>query len=91
MAGIVQVINGEGQFEQDSVQQFVDTNDLASCKTNYQVVAIMGPQSSGKSTLLNYVVRCFRARCRLPKCEGLREGMDCAVRPPECSLEQASR
>ncbi|EFJ52341.1 hypothetical protein VOLCADRAFT_79128 [Volvox carteri f. nagariensis] len=55
MADIVQVINGEGQFEEASVQQFVEANDLAACKTNYQVVAIMGPQSSGKSTLLNYV------------------------------------
>ncbi|GFR42392.1 hypothetical protein Agub_g3264, partial [Astrephomene gubernaculifera] len=55
MADIVQVINGEGQFEQDSVQQFVAANELAHCKTNYQVVAIMGPQSSGKSTLLNHV------------------------------------
>ncbi|GLC63350.1 hypothetical protein PLESTF_000026900 [Pleodorina starrii] len=55
MAEIVQLINGEGQFEEGPVQQFVEANDLASCKTNYQVVAIMGPQSSGKSTLLNHV------------------------------------
>ncbi|PNH08156.1 Protein ROOT HAIR DEFECTIVE 3 [Tetrabaena socialis] len=55
MTEIVQVINGEGGFEQQSLQTFVDDNELASCKTNYQVVAIMGPQSSGKSTLLNHV------------------------------------
>lgn len=60
MAEIVQVINGDGQFEQECVERFVEDIDLAACKTDYQVVAIMGPQSSGKSTLLNYVVR-FRA------------------------------
>ncbi|KAG2501180.1 hypothetical protein HYH03_000995 [Edaphochlamys debaryana] len=55
MAEIVQVINGDGQFEDGAVQQFVEQNGIAYAKTNYQVVAIMGPQSSGKSTLLNYV------------------------------------
>ncbi|KXZ47030.1 hypothetical protein GPECTOR_38g267 [Gonium pectorale] len=55
MAEIVQVISGEGEFAQSDVQQFVENNALAACKTNYQVVAIMGPQSSGKSTLLNHV------------------------------------
>lgn len=57
MSAIVQVINGEGEFESAGVQSFVDKNELAQCRTNYAVVAIMGPQSSGKSTLLNYVVR----------------------------------
>lgn len=55
-APVVQVISGDGQFEEDDVQRFVDENRLAACRTNYQVVAIMGPQSSGKSTLLNQVV-----------------------------------
>ncbi|KAG2448827.1 hypothetical protein HYH02_006178 [Chlamydomonas schloesseri] len=55
MAAIVQVINGDGEFESAGVQSFVDKNELAQCRTNYAVVAIMGPQSSGKSTLLNYV------------------------------------
>eukprot|EP00198_Chlamydomonas_reinhardtii_P001037 XP_001690372.1 predicted protein [Chlamydomonas reinhardtii] len=55
MSAIVQVINGEGEFESAGVQSFVDKNELAQCRTNYAVVAIMGPQSSGKSTLLNYV------------------------------------
>jgi molybdopterin-guanine dinucleotide biosynthesis protein len=40
----------------------VYTNEvgLRASKTAYQVVAIMGPQSSGKSTLLNHVVRMGR-------------------------------
>ena len=54
---VVQVINGDGQFQADGVQEFVDETRLAACRTSYQVVAIMGPQSSGKSTLLNHVVR----------------------------------
>ncbi len=56
MSTICQVITGDGQFDTASVQQFVEENALAACKTNYQVVAIMGPQSSGKSTLLNNLV-----------------------------------
>ncbi len=56
-AAVVQVINGDGQYHADGVQEFVDATRLAACRTSYQVVAIMGPQSSGKSTLLNHVVR----------------------------------
>ena len=56
MAEIVQVITGEGEYLATDVERFTTKIGLAACKTNYQVVAIMGPQSSGKSTLLNHVV-----------------------------------
>jgi ABC-type lipoprotein export system ATPase subunit len=53
----IQVVNDEGQFLGEDVQAFVQAVDLPAAKDRYQVVAIMGPQSSGKSTLLNHVVR----------------------------------
>lgn len=53
---LVQVIDGQGQFQTEAVQNFVAQHGLVAAKTDYQVVAIMGPQSSGKSTLLNHVV-----------------------------------
>ena len=64
----VQVIDGEGGFHGDELAAFIrDSGLLASSRTNYQVVAIMGPQSSGKSTLMNYLVRrswvCWRGAC----------------------------
>ena len=52
-----QVVDGDGGFLQEQVDEFVAANRLAEMKTDYQVVAIMGPQSSGKSTLMNNVVR----------------------------------
>lgn len=55
--GTVQVVNGDGVFQVEPVQRFVEAEGLPECKRDYQVVAIMGPQSSGKSTLLNHVVR----------------------------------
>jgi hypothetical protein len=39
------------------VDAFVHQHGVIEARTNYQVVAIMGPQSSGKSTLMNHVVR----------------------------------
>ncbi len=53
----IQLVDGEGQFLDAQLEQFVQATRLPESKGNYQVVAIMGPQSSGKSTLLNHVVR----------------------------------
>eukprot|EP00775_Hariotina_reticulata_P006126 gene6126-6365_t len=55
MAECCQVINGDGVFQEDSVAGFIDHSGIHDARTNYQIVAIMGPQSSGKSTLMNYV------------------------------------
>lgn len=52
----VQVIDGDGSFQSSGVAAFLAEHKFSACKTKYQVVAIMGPQSSGKSTLLNHVV-----------------------------------
>lgn len=53
----IQLVDGNADFCTDNLTQFVSDAKLAERKTDYQVVAIMGPQSSGKSTLLNHVVR----------------------------------
>uniref|UniRef100_A0A383VTW4 Protein ROOT HAIR DEFECTIVE 3 homolog n=1 Tax=Tetradesmus obliquus TaxID=3088 RepID=A0A383VTW4_TETOB len=50
-----QVIDGDGTFKEQEVDAFVHQHGVIEARTNYQVVAIMGPQSSGKSTLMNHV------------------------------------
>ncbi|KAJ4980824.1 hypothetical protein NE237_031661 [Protea cynaroides] len=50
-----QLIDGDGEFNVDGLDNFVKTVKLAECGLSYAVVAIMGPQSSGKSTLLNHL------------------------------------
>lgn len=57
MAMACQVIDGDGAFQTDVVKSFFAAGQLDDVGRAYQVVAIMGPQSSGKSTLLNTVVR----------------------------------
>lgn len=59
---VLQVVSGDGQFNSNGVEQFVKEAGVEASGVNYTVVAIMGPQSSGKSTLLNHLVRfCRRA------------------------------
>uniref|UniRef100_A0A0E0MPE0 GB1/RHD3-type G domain-containing protein n=1 Tax=Oryza punctata TaxID=4537 RepID=A0A0E0MPE0_ORYPU len=52
-AEAVQLIDGEGEFAGDSAERFMASAGVAGCGLSYAVVSIMGPQSSGKSTLLN--------------------------------------
>lgn len=66
---LVQVITGDGAFDQPALERLMASSSSSSSssaggawadatkKNDYQVVAIMGPQSSGKSTLMNYLVR----------------------------------
>eukprot|EP01026_Neomeris_dumetosa_P003016 TRINITY_DN10820_c0_g1_i4.p1 TRINITY_DN10820_c0_g1~~TRINITY_DN10820_c0_g1_i4.p1 ORF type:complete len:282 (-),score=31.95 TRINITY_DN10820_c0_g1_i4:51-896(-) len=49
----IQLVTGEGEIDKDSIDEFLAEQNLTGAGVNYQVVAIMGPQSSGKSTLLN--------------------------------------
>jgi ABC-type hemin transport system ATPase subunit len=44
---------------EQQLDAFVHQHGVIEARTNYQVVAIMGPQSSGKSTLMNHVVSSF--------------------------------
>lgn len=49
---MVQVVNYEEQFN-DELGSFLETINIANLGFDYNVTAIMGPQSSGKSTLMN--------------------------------------
>ncbi|KHG10361.1 root hair defective 3 -like protein [Gossypium arboreum] len=49
----VQLIDGDGSFNDTGIESFIKEVKLHECGLSYAVVSIMGPQSSGKSTLLN--------------------------------------
>jgi ABC-type lipoprotein export system ATPase subunit len=53
----IQVVDALGQYQESSVVEFVEHRNLSNAGVHYSTVAIMGPQSSGKSTLLNALVR----------------------------------
>ncbi|KAI9381483.1 hypothetical protein POPTR_015G112600v4 [Populus trichocarpa] len=50
----MQLIDGNGKFNVEGLQDMT-TTEFAQCGLSYSVVAIIGPQSSGKSTLMNHV------------------------------------
>ncbi|KAJ9559643.1 hypothetical protein OSB04_004803 [Centaurea solstitialis] len=49
------LIEGDGTFNAEGLDSFIKQVKMAECGLSYAVVAIMGPQSSGKSTLLNHL------------------------------------
>uniref|UniRef100_A0A6N2MEE3 GB1/RHD3-type G domain-containing protein n=1 Tax=Salix viminalis TaxID=40686 RepID=A0A6N2MEE3_SALVM len=49
----MQLIDENGKFNVDGLQDFVTATELAQSGLSYAIVAIIGSQSSGKSTLLN--------------------------------------
>ncbi|KAJ4884429.1 Protein ROOT HAIR DEFECTIVE 3-like protein 1 [Raphanus sativus] len=49
----VQLIDGDGTYNVSGIDHFIKEVKLGECGLSYAVVSIMGPQSSGKSTLLN--------------------------------------
>ncbi|CAM8993548.1 unnamed protein product [Rhodiola kirilowii] len=50
-----QLIDGNGEFNVSGLEHFMKEVKLSECGLSYAVVSIMGPQSSGKSTLLNHL------------------------------------
>ncbi|KAL9235461.1 hypothetical protein vseg_010219 [Gypsophila vaccaria] len=50
-----QLIDGDGNFNVTGIDKFLKGVKLAECGLSYAIVSIMGPQSSGKSTLLNHL------------------------------------
>lgn len=54
-----QLIDGNGVFNVVGLDNFVRTSKLGDCGLSYAVVAIMGPQSSGKILLLIYLLSAF--------------------------------
>ncbi|WOH03989.1 hypothetical protein DCAR_0623394 [Daucus carota subsp. sativus] len=49
------LIDGDGTFNTSGLEAFMKSVKLSECGLSYAVVSIMGPQSSGKSTLLNHL------------------------------------
>ena len=58
----LQVVTGEGVFNAENVKAFMRDHHLEAAGVDYSVVAITGPQSSGKSTLMNTLVRLSAAQ-----------------------------
>lgn len=54
---VLQVVSGDGEFNETGVRQFVSAAHIDTAGVDYQTIAITGPQSSGKSTLMNALVR----------------------------------
>jgi hypothetical protein len=50
-----QLVTHDGELPEDALAAYLDTLGAGPWNRGYQVVAIMGPQSSGKSTLMNHV------------------------------------
>ncbi|KAI4354133.1 hypothetical protein L6164_003027 [Bauhinia variegata] len=50
-----QLIDGKSNFKDMELKEFARELNLYDLGRSYAVVAIMGPQSSGKSTLLNHL------------------------------------
>lgn len=61
----LQLVDAEGDYNTDGMQAFARQCGLDNAGVDYQIVAVMGPQSSGKSTLMNAVVRERRPVCRI--------------------------
>nr|GEW12087.1 protein root hair defective 3-like [Tanacetum cinerariifolium]GEY27004.1 protein root hair defective 3-like [Tanacetum cinerariifolium] len=49
------LINGDGTFNAMGLDAFLKEVKLSECGLSYAVISIMGPQSCGKSTLLNHL------------------------------------
>ena len=54
-SNLLQIVDGAGEIHVESVQEFVKHTGVEASGVDYTVVSIMGPQSSGKSTLMNHV------------------------------------
>lgn len=50
-----QLVDGDGIFDKDRLDKFTDKLELGNCGNSYSIISIIGPQSSGKSTLLNHL------------------------------------
>lgn len=53
---VLQVVSGDGEFNEADVRRFVSAAHIDTAGVDYQTIAITGPQSSGKSTLMNALV-----------------------------------
>ena len=74
----LQVVTGEGMFNAENVKAFMRDHHLEAAGVDYSVVAITGPQSSGKSTLMNTLVRLSAAQY----CGNCLSGWTAPILPP---------
>lgn len=51
----MQIIDADGEFKDAGLDSFVEEVKLGGCGVSYIVTSIIGPQSSGKSTLMNHL------------------------------------
>ena len=51
----LQLLTGDGELQEGALASFLASNSAEQWNRHYRVVAVMGPQSSGKSTLMNHV------------------------------------
>lgn len=51
----LQLLTGDGELDESALVSFLARNGAEHWNRHYRVVAVMGPQSSGKSTLMNHV------------------------------------
>ncbi|GKD50802.1 protein root hair defective 3, partial [Tanacetum coccineum] len=75
-----QFVDEHGALCADTLDNFIKQVGLGEYGLSYVVVAIMGPQSSGKSTLLNHL---FKTNFREMHAEDGRHFLSSDVRPPE--------
>ncbi|GAB2225518.1 hypothetical protein Droror1_Dr00006314 [Drosera rotundifolia] len=50
-----QLVDEDGKFYKNRLDEFMEKVKLANCGDSYSIISIIGPQSSGKSTLLNHL------------------------------------
>lgn len=51
-----QLIDGDGEFNVEGLDNFVKKTKLSDCGLSYALVAIMGPQSSGISLVFFFLL-----------------------------------
>jgi len=51
---LLQLIDERGQFDENACESFLHDSGAIEWNKKYNVISIMGPQSSGKSTLMNH-------------------------------------
>lgn len=79
---VLQVVSGDGDFNEADVRQFVSAAHIDTAGVDYQTIAITGPQSSGKSTLMNalvsFVRHCVNSGlcCGTHPCDATRQSLD---------------
>lgn len=53
----MQLVNGEGVFDRNGIMQHMTETGVSGNAWDYRVVAIIGTHASGKSTLMNKLVK----------------------------------